>query len=137
MKLKLAVTSAILILIIVLLFFSIGNSSSLLPREDGIIDVTVNSLPEGYQYSFIGEDADIIVEYLSSISLISDFSENPDEYLGAVWVISLQYENGDIVTVYHMGNMFIKTNRSPWYKMHYDEANRFQFLLNELTAKQN
>lgn len=107
---------------------------ALLPKEDGIIEITVSSLPEGYDYSFSGDDVDVIVEYLSSINLISDFSENPNEYHGAVWVISLQYDNGDVITVHHMGNKFIKTNNGPWYKMNYDEANRFESLLDELNS---
>ena len=135
MKLKIVVTSIVLILIVVLLVLRVGNSSSLLPREDGIVGITVNSLPEGYHYSFSGDEVHIIIEYLASIDLISDFSENPNEYHGAVWVISIQYENGDVVTVHHMGNKFIKNNSGPWYKMNYDEANRFEYLLDELTEK--
>lgn len=107
---------------------------ALLPKEDGIIGVAVSSLPEGYHYSFSGDDVDAIVEYLSNMNLISDFSENPNEYLGATWVISIEYENGDIATVYHMGNMFIRTNNGPWYKMNYDDANRFELLLDELNS---
>ena len=48
------------------------------------------------------------------------------------WVISLEYDNGDVLTVYHFGNMFIRTENGPWYKMTYDEAKRFDTLLNEL-----
>lgn len=107
---------------------------ALLPKEDGIIGITVSSLPKGYDYSFSGDDVDVIVEYLSNINLISDFSENHDVYFGSTWVISLQYDNGDVVTVRHSGNKFIQTNNGPWYKMNYDEANRFDSLLDELNS---
>ena len=61
-----------------------------------------------------------IVEYLSNLTLISDFSENPNEYAGATWVISLKYDNGKAITVYHFGIIinlnFIKYKGNLWYK---------------------
>ena len=47
------------------------------------------------------------------------------------WVISLHYEDGDTVTVYHFGNLFIRSDSSRWYKMTYEEASRFEALLNQ------
>lgn len=109
-----------------------GDSSLLVPRKDDVINVTVSSLPEEYNYSFSEDDADAIVDYLSGLNLISDFQENPDAYNGMTWVITIEYENGDTVTVYHFGNMFIRTDSGSWYKMNYKEASRFDKLLDEL-----
>ena len=100
--------------------------------EGNVIKIDVSSLPEGYNYSFDGEDAKEIIDYLSNLNLQSNFEENPNEYTGMTWVISLKYENGDELTVYHFGNMFIRTEKGSWYKMTYDEANRFDTLLDEL-----
>ena len=101
--------------------------------EGNVINIDVSSLPEGYNYSFSGADAKAIVDYLSTLNLESIFEENPNEYTGMTWVISLKYENGDVLTIYHYGNMFIRVKGGSWYKMTYDEASRFDALLNELS----
>ena len=100
--------------------------------EGNVINIDVSSLPEGYNYSFTGENTKAIVDYLSNLNLDSTFLENPNEYCGMTWVISLEYDNGDVLTVYHFGNMFIRSEKGSWYKMTYDEANRFHTLLYEL-----
>lgn len=101
--------------------------------EGNVIKIDVSSLPEGYNYTFDGEDAKAITEYLSNLNLDSKFEENPNEYSGMTWVISLEYDNGEILTVYHFGNMFIRSEKGSWYRMTYDEASRFDALLNELS----
>lgn len=107
---------------------------SLLPQEDGIKGVTVSSLPEGYNYFFTRADADAIVEYLSGLELTCEFEENPEEYVGMVWVVSFEYETGDITTIYHFGNSFIRANNGPWYKINFNEANQFESLLKQLES---
>lgn len=109
------------------------DTSLLIPQKDGIINVTVTSSPPGYTYSFHNDDATAIVDYLLGLNLISDFQENPDDYFGMMWIISLEYENGVTVTVYHSVNMFIRTNSGPWYKMNFEEADRLYALLHELS----
>ena len=101
--------------------------------EGNVIKIDVSSLPDGYNYSFDGEEAKEIIDYLSNLNLQSNFEENPNEYTGMTWVICLEYDNGNKLTVYHFGNMFIRTKEGSWYKMTYDEANRFDTLLDELT----
>ena len=100
--------------------------------EGKVINIDISSLPEGYNYSFSGKDAKAIIDYLSTLNLESNFEENPNEYDGMTWVISLKYENGDALTIYHFGNMFIRVKGGSWYKMTYDEASRFDTLLDEL-----
>jgi hypothetical protein len=109
-----------------------AEGNRLLP-EGHVISVDVSSLPEGYKYSFDGEDAKAIVEYLSGLNLTGKFEENPDEYTGMTWVISLKYENGDSLEVYHFGNKFIRSEKGSWYKMTYEEASRFGSFLYELS----
>ena len=104
----------------------------LLLAEGNVINIDVSSLPEGYNYSFSGADAKAIVDYLSDLNLESNFEENPNEYDGMTWVISLKYENGDVLTIYHFGNKFIRVKGGSWYRMTYDEASRFDTLLDEL-----
>ncbi len=100
--------------------------------EGNVVNIDVSSLPDGYNYSFSGEDAKAIIDYLSSLNLDSNFEENPNEYAGMTWVISLKYENGDTLTIYHFCNMFIRSENGSWYRMTYEEASRFDTLLNEL-----
>ena len=102
--------------------------------EGNVIKIDVSSLPEGYNYSFDGEEAKEIIDYLSNLNLQSNFEENPNEYTGMTWVISLEYENGDILTIYHFGNMFIRAEKGTWYKMTYEEASCFEILLEELNS---
>ena len=71
--------------------------------EGNVVKIDVSSLPEGYNYSFSGEDAQAIIDYLSTLNLESEFEENPNEYTGMTWVIALEYENGDTFKIYHFG----------------------------------
>ncbi len=111
------------------------NGSKLL-KECNVESVSVSSIPENYEYSFGGDDAKAIVDYIEKLNLITDFKENPNEYGGMTWVISIEYENGDHTTVYHFGNMFIRTENGSWYKMKSEEAQRFEYLLNDLSISQ-
>ncbi len=106
----------------------------LLEEKGDIKNVFVTSLPESASraYSFSGDDAKSVVNYLNSLNLITNFEENPNEYGGMTWVISIEYNNGDTATVYHFGNIFIRANDGNWYKMIHEEASRLDKLLNEL-----
>ena len=104
--------------------------SNQLIAEGNVIKIDVSSL-EGYNYSFDGEKAKEIIDYLSNLNLQSNFEENPNEYAGMTWVISLEYETGDILNVYHFGNLFIRSEKGAWYKMAFEEASRFQVLLEQ------
>ena len=81
-----------------------------------------------------GDDVNAIVDYFSNLHLISDFEENPDEYTGMTLVVSIEYHNGTSSTIYHFGNMFVRVDDGPWYKMDYEEASRFHPLLQELCS---
>ena len=107
-------------------------SGSQLLIEGNVIKCDVSSLPENYNYSFKGESAKKIVDYLSSLNLESDFEENPNEYAGMTWVLTFEYDNGETLNVYHFGNMFIRAGNGTWYKMTYEEASRFDELLDEI-----
>lgn len=108
-----------------------------LATVEGVISVHVSSLPEGYTYSFSEESARAIVDYFAGLNLISDFSEDPDEYAGMTWVVSIAYEDGTETTLYHFGNMFVRREDGPWYQLAYSEASQFNTLLHELKGEQN
>jgi len=47
-----------------------------------------------------------ILNYLTGLNLQSNFPENPDEYNGIVYVITITYEDGTEKMYSHFGNMF-------------------------------
>ncbi|MBR5683101.1 MAG: hypothetical protein IKW96_07455 [Ruminococcus sp.] len=122
-----------------LLGFDISEGQSaadLLGLKDGKIkSAVVTGMMGTRKYTFEGEKAQAVADYLSGLHLITNFSENPDHYNGTSWTIDLEYEGGDTVTVWHMGNMFIRNPLKPWYKMIYEEAFSLDGLLYELDKK--
>ncbi len=101
-------------------------------KNDNVKSVAVTSLPELYEYTFYDNAAKEIVDHLASLHLNADFKENPDDCDGMTWVICIQYENGKKTTVYHFGNMFIRAEDGPWYKMAENEAGYLDSLIKKL-----
>ena len=110
-----------------------SNANKLGLKSDGVKSVSLSSLPEGYSYFFDGEKAEKLVNYLTGLDLKSKFSENPDEYDGMTWVITIEYENGDTAVVDHFGNMFVKNGDGQWLKMNYEQAEQLDTLLEKLS----
>ena len=130
------IVALILTLVCLLTVTACSNAStkgSVLLKEGTVNTISVASRPAGYNYSFSGDAAQTVIHYISELNLLSDFSENPDEYDGMTWVIELKYDDGSNLTIYHFGNMFIRADNSSWYKMTYEEASRLDSLLNELS----
>ncbi len=125
------------VVLLVCILVLVGCSSSVsvekgshLLKEGKVKSVSVESLPKYYDYIFHGNDAKAIVEYFENLNLVSDFEDSTDGD-GTTWVVSLEYENGEVVTIYHC-DVFIKNKGGSWYKTTYEEARRFDTLLNEL-----
>lgn len=121
------------IMLIALIGCARSNTNKLGLNTDGVKSASVSSLPEGYNYFFDGEKAEKLVNYLTGLDLKSKFSENPDEYDGMTWVITIEYENGDTAVVDHFGNTFVKNGDGQWLKMKYEQANQLDALLAELS----
>ena len=100
--------------------------------DNGVKSVRVTSLPKGYEYSFDREDAQAVIDYLSSLDLTETVEEDQKGFVGMTWVITFEYGTGNTVTVYHFGNKFIRRDEGPWYQMTYEQASRFGELLDEL-----
>ena len=106
------------------------DASVVLGLKDGnITGIYVTSLPTGYDYTFTGDKAQEIVDYLSSLNLIGNYPENPYEYGGMTWVITVIFDNKETLNIYHFGNMFIRSGNGTWYKMSYEEASRFDDII--------
>ncbi len=105
------------------------DASAVLGLKGGdIAGIHVKSSPKGYDYSFTGDKAQEIVDYLSSLNLIVNFPENPEDYDGMTWIITVIYDNKETLNIYHDG-MFISTLNGTWYKMSYEEASRFDHII--------
>ena len=103
--------------------------------EGSVTAVRVTSMPEGYDFSFTGKEAEKIAGYFKSLDLISDFEENPDEYSGMTWCVTLEYDTGKSLVVYHFGNMFVRAENGPWYMMTYEEASAIDTLIWDLSEQ--
>ena len=98
--------------------------------ENSIKRISVTSLPKGYEYSFKGDDAQAIIDYLESLHLTPFSGINSAN--GMAWVISIEDKNGKITTVYHSCNKYIMAEGGSLYEMIFEEADRFGSLLYEL-----
>ena len=107
--------------------------NTLLPGTDGIKAVSVSSTPQGYEYSFSGENAVKLVNFILRMDVVPDFPEDPNVYTGMTWVIAAEYEDGSTVTVYLFGNMFIRSGEDPWQKVSAKEAEELKALLDYLS----
>ena len=122
------------IMLIALIGCARSNTNKLGLNTDGVKSASVSSLPSVRKgYIFDGEKAEKLVNYLTGLDLKSKFSENPDEYDGMTWVITIEYENGDTAVVDHFGNTFVKNGDGQWFKMNYKQAEQLDTLLGELS----
>ena len=96
-----------------------------------ISSVRVFSQPDCYDCFYYGRHAAPIVEYLNRLSLDPDFAEDPEDVNGMTIKIILVYENGRELTLYHVGNSFIRAEYGVWYKMDYGEAVQLEEILKE------
>jgi len=108
-----------------------GNT--LLPGSDGIVSVTVTSMPQGYDYFFTCANASELAQYILGMEITADFPEDPNVYAGMTWVITAEYEDGTAATVYLFGNMFIRAGNGPWLKVSTEAAEGFDALLVSLS----
>ncbi len=102
----------------------------LLIKKENVKNISVSSDPSGYEYAFQGDDAQAIIDYLTSLNLIPHHGNFDD--VGMSWHISIEYENGNTVRVYHNCNKYVQMNDGSWYQITFEEADRFSALLEEL-----
>ncbi|MBQ1196822.1 MAG: hypothetical protein IIX44_11315 [Clostridia bacterium] len=127
---------SILILSLCILTLSVCTPKKLKDlNENEIKSVSVTTLPEfyGYEYSFTGDDARAVVDYLSDLNLIPRLFGLGEG--GLTWVISIEYENGTDTTVYLFDDE-IRIDGGAWYLMKTEDAQFFEQLLENLNQKQ-
>ena len=104
-------------------------------NESDIKSVSVSTLPEfyGYEYSFSGEEARAVVDYLSGLNLTPLLISVGKG--GMTWVIEIEYEDESETTVYLFGDE-IWINAKEKYLMQPEENGVFEALLEALNSKQ-
>ena len=104
-------------------------------NESDIKSVSVSTLPEfyGYEYSFSGEEARAVVDYLSGLNLTPLLISVGKG--GMTWVIEIKYEDESETTVYLFGDE-IWINAKEKYLMQPEENGVFEALLEALNSKQ-
>ena len=104
-------------------------------NESDIKSVSVSTLPEfyGYEYSFSGDEARAVVDYLSGLKLTPLLISVPKG--GMTWVIEIEYEDESETTVYLFGDE-IWINAKEKYLMQSEENGVFEALLEALNSKQ-
>ena len=104
-------------------------------NESDIKSVSVSTLPEfyGYEYSFSGEEARAVVDYLSGLNLTPLLISVGKG--GMTWVIEIKYEDESETTVYLFGDE-IWINAKEKYLLQPEEKGVFEALLEALNSKQ-
>ena len=104
-------------------------------NESDIKSVSVSTLPEfyGYEYSFSGDEARAVVDYLSGLKLTPLLISIPKG--GMTWVIEIEYEDESETTVYLFGDE-IWINAKEKYLMQSEENGVFEALIRNLNQNQ-
>ncbi len=102
-------------------------------KEDAT-KIVITTLPESETYKRSYTDVDKIgkiIEYLNELSLKKRFTENPDEYSGMTYIITISYKDGSQNVVYHFGNIFLRENDGNWKRMSYDKARKLESIIKD------
>ena len=133
---KIAVFVLALLCVVALVGCSPANTKgSTLLNEGEVKSVSVNFDLPGYPYFFVGEDAKALVNCLANLELTPDSGETPRELTGGGWVINIEYEDGQVVTLTHLERYIHARADDSWYKIEKDQANAFDHLLSELAGR--
>lgn len=74
-----------------------------------------------------------IVSYLNDLRLTTHFSENPDEYCGQTFYLTLVCTDGSMRKFTHFGNLFFREGDGAWRRMEYEQAAQLEMMLRELS----
>ncbi len=125
----------VLALLCVVALVGCSKKGEILLKEGAVKSVSVNFDLPGYPYFFVGEDAKAIVNCLSGLELTPDSGKTPRELTGGGWVIDIEYEDGQVVTLTHLERYIHARADDSWYKIEKDQANAFDHLLSELAGR--
>ncbi|MDF2685851.1 MAG: antirepressor regulating drug resistance protein, partial [Clostridia bacterium] len=100
--------------------------------EPVVTGITISTLPENTEYlrTYTSpEKINAILAHIIDLTLNDKFNENPEEYYGMTYVITITYNNNGQKIYYHFGNMFFKEDGKAWEKMIYDEAVKLENII--------
>lgn len=84
-----------------------------------------------------GDQAKPIIDYLSGLTLYSDFEGDPIVYgfeniMGPSCKIQIRYENGDNIEIHQIGNKYISSAQGKWYALNEEQGQRLYDLISEM-----
>lgn len=94
--------------------------------------VTITTLPEDESLQRVYTDSvkiNALCNYLNSLNLISHFTDKVDDYVGQTFIITINGNNDEPLTIYHFGNVFIKQNENEWKKISYKQGSELYSLI--------
>ena len=101
-----------------------------LVRTEGIREIRISHMPEAksYRRTYLRpEKIKAVTDYLEDLRLTGEIEEN--RYCGGVWVITVCYEDGSEVTLYHSCNILFRAEDGIWRKMEHEQAQAFDELI--------
>ena len=79
------------------------------------------------------ESIAVITDHLTGLSLIDNFPENPDEYSGWGFNITIYFDDGTTQEFFHFGNQFLRKTQAngsfKWYRLLYEQANQLENII--------
>lgn len=101
-------------------------------QERKLVCIKLSSLPETNEYTFSGEAANEIYEYLANLK--TEYYSSNNDLNGITYVISIEYDNGDLKTLYHFS--YLIGTDDGWYKIKNYEEQEFENLIKKLADRQ-
>ena len=103
-----------------------------LVSSENVVKVQVSSLPESSETQRTYTSAEkikAITDHIDNLQLDTKFPENPNDYSGSVWVITYIYADESSLTLYHFGNMFLRTEQSDWTRLTQEQAVKLSYII--------
>lgn len=110
---------------------TIITGASLVSSEN-VVKIQVSSLPESSETQRTYTSAEkikAITDHIDNLQLDTKFPENPNDYSGSVWVITYTYADESSLTLYHFGNMFLRTEQSDWTRLTQEQAVKLSYII--------
>lgn len=122
-------TIPIAVIIVAAVVYLASSSGTHLNMDDkNISEIQIEQQPEFDKIGRISitKEAEIkrITDYLNSLKLKTP-NNNPEEYEGSAFIITVTNKDGTEHTIVHFGNKFLRAHEQ-WYEISYKQASRFE-----------
>lgn len=98
-------------------------------QERDLYCIKVSSLPQTRDYTLRDESAYEIYDYFKKLK--TEYYSNENDLNGITYIITIEYENGDIKTLYH--SAYLIGTEDSWYKIKNYKQQEFEKILEKLS----